>query len=124
MSVEPISSRKNARPQRGEIWWVKLDPIRNHQTVINRPCLVISVNQINSGAANIIIGIPIEFENQGIASHIPVNPHNLDIRSTGYIHCEDIRKIPIEWIESCAGVLPADTMTEVEETVSLLLGLG
>lgn len=117
------STGKTGRPSRGEIWWAKLDPSRNHQTVITRPCLVISVDQINSGAANMVIVAPIEFENQGIASHVRVDRREVDIKATGYIHCEDIKKIPLDRIESCAGLLPAEKMAAVEETISLLLGL-
>lgn len=124
MSVKSLYHNNNGRPSRGEVWWVKLDPSKNHQTVKTRPCLVISVDQVNSGAANIVIVIPIEFENQGIASHVRVDPREVDLKATGFIQCEDIRMVPLDRVQSCAGVLPAGKMVEVEENVSLLLGLG
>lgn len=117
-------SNKNRRPSRGEVWWAKLEPSKIHETVKTRPCLVVSVDQVNSGPANILIIIPIEFEDRGIASHIRVDRREVDIKATGFIQCEDIRMIPMDRVQSCAGMISAGKMSEVEETISLLLGLA
>ena len=112
------------RPSRGEVWWIQLEPAKIHQTVKSRPCLVISVDQINFGPANVIIVVPIEFENLGLASHIHIDPKNVGIKSTGYIHCEDIRLIPMSQVQAYAGFLSEEKLEEVEETLSLMLGLS
>ncbi|MEX0685965.1 MAG: type II toxin-antitoxin system PemK/MazF family toxin [Balneolales bacterium] len=119
-----VNKQGTIRPSRGEIWWMQLDPSKMHQTVISRPCLVISVDQINTAAAEVVIVVPIAFENKKLASHVRVDPKDVDIKSTGFIHCEDIRLVPLSRVQAFAGVLPSYKMDEVEETVSMLLGLG
>jgi mRNA interferase MazF len=46
----------NPFPQRGEIWWISLDPTRGSEIKKTRPCLVISRDEYNrsSGTATVI----------------------------------------------------------------------
>ncbi|MEX0929528.1 MAG: type II toxin-antitoxin system PemK/MazF family toxin [Balneolales bacterium] len=124
MIAKKSSPAPERRPSRGEIWWAQLDPPKNHQTMVTRPCLVISVDQINAGSADILIVVPIEFENLGIVSHIPIDRKDVDIKRSGYIQCENIRLIPLDRVQTFAGLASPAKMDEVEETLSLLLGLG
>lgn len=112
-----------ARPLRGEVWWFDLDPVNLSDVTKKRPCVILSVDQINNSTANIAIVAPIEFENLGIVSHIHVDRRDVDIQKSGYIHCEDLRKISLDRAINSAGRLPSSTMNMVEETISLLLGL-
>lgn len=48
----------NSFPQRGEIWWIALDPTKGSEIKKTRPCLVISRDEYNRAASTITI-IPI-----------------------------------------------------------------
>lgn len=45
-------------PQRGEIWWVSLDPTKGSEIKKTRPCLVLSRNEFNRGADTVTV-VPI-----------------------------------------------------------------
>lgn len=55
-----VSAKKNGNdfPQRGEVYWVSLDPTQGQETQKTRPCLIIS-NDIGNEHTNIVIVAPI-----------------------------------------------------------------
>src|SRR5579885_154757 len=42
-------------PQRGEIWWVRLDPTIGAEIRKTRPCLVVSTNIINERRRTVVV---------------------------------------------------------------------
>jgi mRNA interferase MazF len=48
-----------AQITRGEIWLADLNPSRGHEQAGKRPCLIISVNMFNQGAAGLVVVLPI-----------------------------------------------------------------
>lgn len=42
-------------PQRGEIWWVRLDPTIGAEIRKSRPCLIVSTNVINERRRTVVV---------------------------------------------------------------------
>ena len=48
-----------SKPSRGEIWFLNLDPTRDHEQAGSRPALVISVDTFNHGPADLVVILPV-----------------------------------------------------------------
>lgn len=42
-------------PQRGEVWWVRLDPTQGSEIRKTRPCLVLSANALNRLRKTVVV---------------------------------------------------------------------
>jgi mRNA interferase MazF len=42
-------------PQRGEVWWVSLDPTQGVEIRKTRPCLVLSANTVNRHRSTVVV---------------------------------------------------------------------
>lgn len=113
----------NSQPNRGEIWIIDLNPTLGHEQR-GRPCLVISVNQLNHGPADLAIVIPITTRDREIASHVRIDAPEGGLREVSFAKTEDIRSVSISarFKERRGSVEPA-TVREVERNLRFLLGL-
>jgi mRNA interferase MazF len=112
------------RPDRGDIWLVNLNPTLGHEQQGIRPCLVISVNPLNHGPAEIAIVLPITSVKKGIPSHVLITPPEGGLKSPSYVKCEDMRSVSTaaRFVERW-GRVGETTMLAVESRLRLLLGL-
>ena len=111
-------------PSRGEVWRVDLHPPVGHEQGGVRPALIVSVDQFNHGAADLVVVLPITKKDKGIASHVRVAPgptNGLDVVS--YIKCEEVRCVSKRRLSKYIGSTDSKTMQEVEYRVAIILGL-
>lgn len=80
-------------PSRGEIWLVNLDPTRGREQAGSRPALIVSVDQFNHGAAQLVIVCPITSKDKKIPMHVKVFPPEANLETVSFIKCEDVRSI-------------------------------
>lgn len=111
-------------PSRGEIWWVNLDPTRGHEQAGRRPSLVVSANELNHGAAGLVVVLPITSKPKGIPLHVELHPPEGGVRQRSFVKCEDIRSVAKERLASKLGTVGSRTMAEVEQRLKLLLRLN
>lgn len=106
---------------RGEIWMADLNPVRGYEQAGFRPCLIVSVDLFNHGAAELLVVLPITSIDKHIPFHIPIDPQQsgLDVRS--YIKCEDIRSISKNRLAEHRGQVPPGVMELVEDRLRILL---
>ena len=112
-----------AKPGRGEIWLVDLNPARGHEQSGRRPALVISVDLFNSGPAELVVVLPITTKDKKIPLHVKINPPEGGVKETSFVKCEDIRSVSTERLLARLGEVSRDTLLEVEDRVRILLGL-
>ncbi len=62
---------EGAKPARGEVWMVDLDPTRGHEQRGTRPALVVSVDLFNASPAGLVVVLPITSKAKNIRSHVP-----------------------------------------------------
>jgi mRNA interferase MazF len=112
------------KPSRGEIWLITLDPTKGRGQAGTRPCLVLSVDDLNHGPADLAVVLPITTAQRNVPSHIRIDPPMGGLRRTSYVKCEDLRSVcTTERFVTRWGRIEQAKMREVERVVRLLLGL-
>ncbi len=87
---------ESAKPARGDVWMVDLNPTRGHEQRGTRPALVVSVDLFNARPAGLVVVLPITSKAKSIRTHVPVNPLEAGLTLPSDIKCEDIRSVSEE----------------------------
>lgn len=111
------------QPCRGDIWTVDLDPTRGREQAGRRPALIVSVDMFNHGPADLVVVLPITSKAKGIPLHVRVEPPEGGVKEPSYVKCEDIRSISKQRLAKFWGRVSHQTMLEIEERLSVLLGM-
>jgi mRNA interferase MazF len=111
------------KPARGEVWFVNLDPTTGREQAGRRPALVVSVNELNQSAADLIVVLPITSRDKQVRSHVPVDEGDGGLTTRSFIKCEDIRSISVRRLERRLGSLSTESLEAVEDRLRILLGL-
>lgn len=110
-------------PRRGEVWYVDFNPVRGHEQGGQRPALVISADSLNSGAAGVVVVIPITSREKRIRSHIEVAAGEAGLAKRSFIKCEDVRSVSIQRLGRRLGAVEKSTLERVEAVLRILLVL-
>jgi mRNA interferase MazF len=107
-------------PQRGEIWWVRLDPTVGAEIRKSRPCLVVSTNIINERRRTVVV-IPLSSSPQpGPPLLVPL----LCAGRTAVAVVDQIRAVSKERLERMIGSVSIEEMSAVENGLRQILELG
>lgn len=111
-------------PNRGEIWWADLEPIRGHEQGGKRPVLVVSTTFFNSGPADLVLVIPLTRTDRRIPIHVPIEPPEGGVTARSLILCDALRSISKERLgNGPLGSVSTHTMQRVESILRLLMEL-
>ena len=110
-------------PCRGEIWMVDLNPTRGHEQEGQRPALVVSADQLNASAADLVVVVPLTTKGRGIPLHVEIQPPDGGVKKTSFAMCENIRSVAKERLTKQWGMVSKITMKEVEKHLYMLLDL-
>jgi mRNA interferase MazF len=110
-------------PGRGDIWSISLDPTLGREQSGTRPALVVSVDKFNHGPAGLIVVLPITSKDKRQPIHVPVKPPEGGLSRLSFVKCEDIRSVSKQRLKQFYGTVSAQTMTEVEQRIRILLNL-
>ncbi|MFN2399196.1 MAG: type II toxin-antitoxin system PemK/MazF family toxin [Gemmatimonadaceae bacterium] len=113
---------EGGRPSRGEIWLIGLQRAAKSDGNTQRTALVLSVNELNHGPAELAIVAPISERDYRIATHVPVAQSPSTTSTRSYVLCEDLRSVSTRRFLERLGVVDEQTMRDVIYTVSVLLG--
>jgi mRNA interferase MazF len=113
----------NARPSRGDVWTVDLDPARGHEQAGRRPALVVSTDRFNHGPAGLVVVLPLTTRGKGIPLHVALEPPEGGTTARSFVKPEDIRSVSIERLEERRGSVSAATLAAVERRLRVLLDL-
>ncbi|HQZ87264.1 MAG TPA: type II toxin-antitoxin system PemK/MazF family toxin [Gammaproteobacteria bacterium] len=105
--------------QRGEIYWVDLNP--GHGSEINkiRPCVVMSTNPINRARRTVVV-IPLSSSPQ---ANPPITiPISFQDKNAVAV-VDQIRAIDKTRLKQCAGALPQEQMIAIEDGLRQVLEL-
>lgn len=109
------------RPLRGQLWFVRLDPSEGHEQAKTRPCLIISNNKFNRGAADLVIVVPLSSKNKSIPLHVVVDAGLSGLSTQSFIMPEHIRSLSVQRCVKLIGTIDKDVLSEVEEKIKILL---
>jgi mRNA interferase MazF len=112
-----------ARPSRGEIWFLNLDPTQGREQAGSRPALVISVDAFNYGPADLVVVLPVTSTARGIPFHVAVSPPEGGVRQASFIKCEDVRSVSRSRLRERWGTVAPQTIAAVEDRLRILMGL-
>jgi mRNA interferase MazF len=112
-----------AEPCRGDIWSVDLDPTRGHEQAGRRPALVVSVDPLNHGPAELVIVLPVTTKSKGVPFHVSVAPPEGGLRMASYVKCEDVRSVSKQRLAKFCGRVSPETLDEIEDRLRVLLGM-
>ncbi|HXC25709.1 MAG TPA: type II toxin-antitoxin system PemK/MazF family toxin [Gemmatimonadaceae bacterium] len=113
----------SVRPSRGEIWQVNLSPSVGRETNKVRPALILSVNALNHGPAELVIVVPISTVDKGIATHVRVRSGEGGQTEDAFIKCEEVKSISTERLVRKRGTAHPATLAKAIDTVKILLGI-
>ena len=113
-----------AAPRRGEVWFVDLNPTRDHEQGGRRPALIVSVDAFNRGKAGLVFIVPLTTRFRGLPTHVEVHASAGGVREQSWARCEDLRSISVErLVGGPLGVVPVEVLGAVGERLRLLLQL-
>jgi len=116
--------------ERGQVYFVDLNPIQGREQAGRRPCLIVSANAINRQP--LVVTVVVGTKSSRIRKDYPVNVR-VSARESGLPEdttflCFQIRSLdPSRFRDSDsgpAGVLPPQRMDEVDAALRLVLELG
>lgn len=109
-------------PQRGEIWWVNLDPVVGHEQAGIRPALIISSDRFNALAHGLCMVLPITTTHaHEISTHIPVPAPPMPQASM--ILCEQLRTVSVDRLKTLVGRVEPALLDKVSRVLRLILVL-
>jgi len=107
-------------PERGEIWWVALDPTLGSEIRKTRPCIVVSVKILNERRRTVIV-VPLS------SSSAPSPPILIPITCDGrpaVAVSDQIRAVAKERLRSRLGVVGDDEMAGLEDALRQIMQLA
>jgi len=111
------------QPSRGDIWDVDLGNPVGHEQGGRRPALVLSVDQLNQGPAQLVVVLPITSRDKGIRSHVPVRAGSAGLDADSWIKCEDLRSISTARLRGYRGSVDHTILGRCVQIVRILLGI-
>lgn len=111
-------------PQRGEVWWVSLDPTRGDEIQKTRPCVVLTLP--GYGRAGLRLTVPVV----GWQPHFAAWPWMIELAPdahTGLIKpsgadASQIRAASLSRFQARLGVLPGSDLDSITGAVALCIG--
>ena len=107
-------------PERGELWWVALDPTLGPEIRKTRPCVVISVKVLNERRRTVIV-VPLSSSPK--ASPPILIPISCDGRPAMAVS-DQIRAVARERLRSRLGVVATEEMAALEDGLRQIMQLG
>ncbi len=112
--------------QRGQIYFVNLNPVQGREQAGQRPVLVLSVNEINQLplVVAVVVGTKAENIRRDYLTNVRVKPEESGLPLETVFLCFQIRSLdPKRFPERYAGRLSGAKLAEVESAVRYCLGL-
>ena len=110
----------NAGIQRGQVYWVVLDPVRGSEISKTRPCVVLSANEINRRRHTVVI-VPLTSTPEPV--HFPLV---IDVPSAGIgskARSEQIRNVDKSRLSGLIGHVSDSDLSEITRGVAKVLGI-
>lgn len=108
--------------QRGEIWWVDLNPVVGHETNKQRPCLILQNNIGNQNSMTTIVAplLPGTKPYPFVVNIAPTAENGLD--QPRYLNLSQMRAVDAQRIKNKQGALEDSYWPDIEKAVGIELG--
>lgn len=108
------------------MWLADFEPVRGHEQGRQRPTLILSTDQFNSGPAGLLVVVPFTTrERARMPLRVRVDPPEGGLTETSWALCEAIRSISTSRLvgDAAWGSLSPRTLAAIEYRVRTLLDL-
>ena len=110
-------------PRRGEIWLVSLGAARKGEPGKNRPAIVVSVDELTTGANDeLIVVVPLSSSRAPSKLRPPISS-STGIAAPSAAICRGVRALAHRRLLRHIGTVDPETLTEIEDALSTVLGL-
>ncbi len=111
-------------PRRGEVWLVSFGAGRDGEPAKNRPAVVVSVDEQNTGAtaADLIVVVPLS-SSRAPSPLRPEVPTSAGVDQSSRAICQAVRGLARTRLLRRLGTLAPESLAEVERALSLIVGL-
>ena len=107
-------------PERGDIWWVALDPTLGSEIRKTRPCIVMSVNVLNERRRTVIVVPLSSSQKTGPPILIPISCSGQPVVAVS----DQIRAVAKERLRSRLGAVTMEEMAALEDGLRQIMQLG
>lgn len=107
-------------PQRGEVWWVRLDPGEGSEICKTRPCVVVTTNILNRQRRAVVV---VPLSSSPTAAPPLLVPISCGDRPAVAV-VDQIRAVAKERLESLLGSLSVPDLELLENALRRVLELG
>jgi mRNA interferase MazF len=130
MSMEPLSFR----PARGDVWLIDLGNMsvqedgtkvyhRFREHAEKRPCVILSNDQFNWSAAELVVVVPMTSQEKAISTRVRIDPPEGGVRKASFAICEGIRSVARQFLIRKWGILTNETLQEIELQIRDLIDI-
>ena len=113
----------STEPRRGEVWLVSLGAGRAGEPGKNRPAVVVSVDELSTGAADeLLVVVPLS-SSRSPSSLRPEVSEVEGIDHPSRAICRGVRAVSRARLLRRLGALTPATLTQIEQALALVLGL-
>ncbi|MEN8444753.1 MAG: type II toxin-antitoxin system PemK/MazF family toxin [Cyanobacteria bacterium J06555_13] len=112
--------------QRGQIYFVDLNPVKGREQAGKRPVLVMSINEINALplVVTVVVGTKGANIRRDYSTNVRVPVEDSDLPLETVFLCFQVRSLDASrFLGKPAGILSTQKMAEVESTIRHCLGL-
>ena len=107
------------RAEQGEVWDCRLGPVEGHEQAGRRPCLVVSVDELGTGASELAIVVPIT-RRWRTALDVELAPPEAGLTALSYAQPYQVRAVSRERLVRRRGTVAGETLGTVIGRVHLL----
>jgi len=106
---------------RGQVYWVKLAPVVGAEMAKTRPCIILSVNEINRRRKTVVI-VPLTSTPEAVRFPLLVSVPSAGVASK--VRTEHVRNVDKTRLQRLAGRISEKDLHAVSRGVAAVLGLG
>ncbi|MBI3249002.1 MAG: type II toxin-antitoxin system PemK/MazF family toxin [Deltaproteobacteria bacterium] len=104
-------------PQRGEIWWVSLDPTQGAEIRKTRPCLVLSTNTANQHRSTVVV-VPLSTAARAYPPiTVPITCQGQEVVAV----VDQVRAVAKHRLRTCIETATPDTLQTVVSALARIL---
>ena len=113
---------KHARPRRGEVWKVSLDPTVGHEVKKSRPAIVVT-NDLYNTHNWVVVVMPLTSHDQAQYDQVLIHPPEGGLTTASVTLPDQIRAIDRGRLVQRLGKLAPETMLKVDRSLKIVLDL-
>lgn len=119
-----MTGSKQGFPRRGEVWLINLDPVVGNEIGKTRPGLIIS-NDVGNQYAGTVTVLPLTSNTLKLYPfEALVRASDSGLKKDSKVKCDQIRTVSKKRLVKCLTILSQNEMLNVEQALSIHLGLG